>query len=231
MTPHTLSTSLPEPVLEGIAGAVASIGVCGEFPAIERGAVHRLLDDAAADRYPEAGRYVRAKLALVCAYATLPIARDLPELAAEAEGVVDLAVATMHGDGDPDVLEARTEQLTDQVDDLLGAPGCDPRAVYALLACAAAVGTLLYDTTPEEIAADPLETDPADWDASFLSSLAITGGASWECLDGADERRRFWAWYLEEALPYAWDAQQVLEPRPAVAGLAIDGVRGGTIAP
>ncbi|WP_456789878.1 Imm5 family immunity protein [Cellulomonas sp. P5_C5] len=208
---------VPPPVTAAIADAVASIGPDGELPAAARGRVHRAVDAAARELHPDAGRYVRTTLALVCAYATLGQARSRPDLFADAEGVADVVTAALNGDADDDELEDLTESLTARVEDGLGSGQIEPRALYALLACVAAAGTLLYDTPLEDLAAEPAEADPADWDAAFLSSLAFTGGALWEGVGDPAERRRFWLWYLETALPYAWDPDHPMLPYPPVS--------------
>lgn len=57
---------------------------------------------------------------------------------------------------------------------------------------------------PVEDAATELQTDPESWDACFLASLAISGGATWDDSGDSTKRRRFWDWYLESAIPEAF---------------------------
>ena len=48
---------------------------------------------------------------------------------------------------------------------------------------------------------------PDEWGAEFYSSLAHSGSAVWEEKGGADARSKFWLWYLDKAVPHAWNVE------------------------
>lgn len=51
------------------------------------------------------------------------------------------------------------------------------------------------------------DMDSEDWEPSFFASVAVAGGAIWEASGDSNARRRFWTWYLEEAVPRAYSAR------------------------
>jgi hypothetical protein len=57
---------------------------------------------------------------------------------------------------------------------------------------------------------DEADIYPEDWEASLYASMAISGGPVWEPAGDVEKRRRFWTWYLEEAVPRCY------VPRPEV---------------
>jgi hypothetical protein len=202
---------LPPTLVSGLVRAAAAIDADGELPAQARGRLHRLVEDAGRHIHPEAGRYVRAKLAITSAYAGLPALHRYPDLLHEAEQLVLAATATMAGEIDTETLEALHDASAARAADLLGV---DPRAAYALLACTAAAATVLYDPPLEELAVPEKEADPSGWEACFYASLACVGGATWEGVGDPRVRGRFWEWYLLVAVPFAWDADAPLVPYP-----------------
>jgi|GEM_PF-1161115 len=210
----TAAVDLPPALVSGLVRAAAAIDQDGELPASARGRLHRLVEDAGRHVHPDAGRYVRAKLAVTCAYASLAHLRAHPDLLREAEQLAGAAVAGMGGEISPDALEAQHDAVAAHATSLLGAPGVDPRVVYALMACTAAARTVLDDPPLEELAVAEKEADPADWEACFCASLAATGGATWEGVGDPRVRGRFWEWYLLVAVPFAWDPDAPLVPYP-----------------
>jgi hypothetical protein len=77
-------------------------------------------------------------------------------------------------------------------------------------AAANVVTTALNDERfdPQQIEADVMDDDldPYEWDASLYASAAAAGGFTWETGSDATRRREFWQWYLNEAVPGAWEA-------------------------
>ncbi|WP_395243929.1 Imm5 family immunity protein [Agromyces sp. MMS24-K17] len=201
----TTSERMPPALTAELARAAAAIDDDGELPAPERGRMHRTIDDAARRIHPNAARYVRAKLALTCAQASLVHVNGSAELRAESEALLSAIAAAMRGDLDADTLETLHDSAAARTDDLLLSGSVDPRTAYALRAGVAAASTLLYDPEPDELGTPELESDPTDWEACFFTSLAATGGAVWDGIGDAVERRRFWEWYLAVAVPHAWD--------------------------
>ncbi|ANC31272.1 hypothetical protein I598_1724 [Isoptericola dokdonensis DS-3] len=218
--PVTSTTPLPGPLATGIEDATTSIDRDGELPAAARVRLHRVVETLGRQIHPEAARYVRAKLALTCASGGLGHLDEHPDLRAAAASLLRATAATMRGEHDVDELEARYETAVAHADDLLRSGSVAPTVVYTLLACAAAAATTLYDTDLDALGDGELRSDPSDWEACFLGSLAASGGATWEGVVGDREaRRRYWTWYLEVAVPHAWDpASPLLDPSlpPAV---------------
>jgi hypothetical protein len=78
------------------------------------------------------------------------------------------------------------------------------QAIYAGFACWAAARTVLLDPEPRTGVTSEREFDAEEWDASFLASLAYSGGATWE-VDAGDlrKRREYWMWFITSAVPEA----------------------------
>jgi hypothetical protein len=74
---------------------------------------------------------------------------------------------------------------------------------------AAALNDEQFDPNDEEDAQFLDEDyDPYDWDASFYASIAYAGGAPGDENSDLQRRKEFWEWYLKEAVPTAWEAQE-----------------------
>lgn len=78
-------------------------------------------------------------------------------------------------------------------------------AVYAGYSWWAVARDALAPETPSGQLVSELEIAPDEWSACFLASLAAAGGASWESVADNSQRRAFWEWYLNEAVPSAFD--------------------------
>lgn len=52
-------------------------------------------------------------------------------------------------------------------------------------------------------AATELDIPPDEWDSCFYSSLAASGGATWDGDGDTARRRAFWEWYAATAVPLA----------------------------
>jgi hypothetical protein len=209
------STPLPEPLVSGIGRALAAIDQDGELPAVARATLHRAVDALGQDIHPEAARYVRAKLALTCATQSLTHLREHPRLHESAEALLRHVAATMRGDLDVDDLEAEYDDAHAQAVELLQSGAVEPAVGYALLSCAAAASTVVYDTDLDGLGVGEIRADPADWEACFFASLAACGGATWEGVGTRDARRHYWEWYLGTAVPHAWDPETPLLPLAA----------------
>ena len=214
----TAPPALPPSLHTALAAAAAAIGPDGDLPASARGPLYEIVDEAARQIHRDAGRYVRAKLALASAYASLPYLLD-DELSAGGRSLTLATVGAMRGELDSDTLEEMYEASVAQWTGLLGSPDVDPRVVYALLACAGAAGTLLDDPDPEALSVPEKVADPSDWEPCFYASLACTGGAAWDGIGDPLVRRRFWEWYLFVAVPYAWDIGTPLDGGPPLPSL------------
>jgi hypothetical protein len=71
------------------------------------------------------------------------------------------------------------------------------------------------DTTRDEywaVAADEHlvlihpDVDLSEWHASFWASVAFAHGTPWNLASDAARRQAFWEWWLDEAVPTAWEA-------------------------
>ncbi len=77
--------------------------------------------------------------------------------------------------------------------------------VYAGMTVFAAINTILYDTNFDVVGENEKSVRPDDWDAGYYGALAFSGSAVWEEKGGDASRRLYWRWYLESAVPRAWD--------------------------
>ena len=75
------------------------------------------------------------------------------------------------------------------------------------MACFTAINTIMYDTNFDAVGENEKEISPEDWDPSFYASLAASGGAVWEIKNKVKERFEYWSWYLEVAIPRAWNIE------------------------
>ncbi len=57
--------------------------------------------------------------------------------------------------------------------------------------------------------------DSEEWDTHFYASIVYAEGAPWEESSNPERRKEFWEWYLNEAVPKAWDT-----PYPIQEGTA-----------
>jgi Immunity protein Imm5 len=77
-------------------------------------------------------------------------------------------------------------------------------------AAANTANTALHDEkfNPDDLEEDIFDDglDPYEWDASLYASAAYSAGFTWEDESNATRRREFWEWYLNEAVPSAWES-------------------------
>ncbi|AST89189.1 hypothetical protein CIG66_22735 (plasmid) [Ralstonia pseudosolanacearum] len=84
-------------------------------------------------------------------------------------------------------------------------------AAYSGMATFAAINTILYDTNFDLVGESEKGVPPDDWDASYYGSLAVSGSAVWEGKGGIEGRADYWRWYLDDAIPQAWDVVSQLK--------------------
>ena len=187
-----------------IQEAFMSIGVDGDLPRAWRLRLRLALIDSADNPVDGAQRWVA--LEARCARHTWPVwCARFPDdnrpvlLLGEAE-------AASQSESGRQVALQHFETVKTLLDGLfdLGDEYFD--AIYAGFSCWAAARAALFQSS-DLVAATELEVDPELWDSCFYSSLAASGGATWEDGDGdANLRRRFWEWFLVTALPEAASA-------------------------
>ena len=104
------------------------------------------------------------------------------------------------------VFQRQLASFHTKLDDLSGTVPF--RAIYAGWACMrAAEDNIAYEIEGKEGVEYPeseqgeYEISPEEWSPCYFASLVESGGAVWE--DGADSeaRKKFWIWYLLEAIP------------------------------
>lgn len=208
--------NMPDELASTLSNAANSIDQNGELPASERLKIHQRMEDSLRNIHENAGYYARAKLAIACAYYSLHFMEAYPPLKIKAEGLLENAIAALKRQYDMDQLESEKEVLHTDSIDVMTKDAPYIKAVYAGLSCVAAANTSLYDDDLETIGLNEKAADPQDWEASFLSSLACCGGAVWEDEGDNQKRREFWSWYLNQAIPFAWDTESPLIPYPPV---------------
>ena len=82
---------------------------------------------------------------------------------------------------------------------------------YTIYAAFAAVGSLnvaLHDEEfdPEEIDENLSDRDLDDWDPAFYAACAYAGSFPWGDSPDPSKPQEFWEWYLQMAIPQAWDS-------------------------
>jgi hypothetical protein len=92
----------------------------------------------------------------------------------------------------------------------LGKLGGVPVAVgyAAARALTTALSDEFFDPADLESKLDQ-DLDPYEWDTGYYASIACAGGAPGEDTSDAKARREFWQWYVQEAAPKAWAAEQL----------------------
>jgi hypothetical protein len=207
---------IPAELSEILAEAEKSINDNGELTAANRLRVHQVMENLLSKIHPNAGHYTRAKLAIACSYSSLHLIDVYPNEKQKAERVLKNSIDTLQGKYDSDVLESENEMLyTDSVNLMNEAKPFVP-AVYGSFACNAAVNTVLYDSDFDSLGIDEKISAPEDWDASFYASIAHCGAAVWEGTGDNSKRKLFWLWYLNQAIPFAWDTDIPINEWPAV---------------
>lgn len=131
-----------------------------------------------------------------------------------AASLLETARQYLSGEINADAARAASDHFWSRLDGLI-ARGVDPAAVYVGYAAAKVRSLALndqYGIVPEDEEEASSATqrdedlDPYMWDASFYASSAAAGGMPWEDGSSRERRNAFWRWYLDEAVPAAWDA-------------------------
>jgi hypothetical protein len=160
------------------------------------------------------GLYRRYRLALACALKVVDRMKPYPDVFALAESMLAKGLMAMRGSFDLKLLQRETGALHTKVMDLFEHGEAAYVSAYAGFACVSALNTVLFDTDFDKAGADEMQIDPDDWDPSFSASLAMSGSAIWEKKGGNDLRRAFWQWYLNAAIPLAWEVTTPLSAVP-----------------
>lgn len=73
------------------------------------------------------------------------------------------------------------------------------------MAAYSAINTISCDTNFDMVGESERNIPSDDWDAGYYAALAVSGSAIWEAKRGTERRRSYWLWYLQNAVPLAWD--------------------------
>jgi hypothetical protein len=184
----------------------------GDFPAACREKILRVIEELSIVEHSNAGYLRRSRLALICAQASIVRVAKFENVNKVARAMIQNGQLALLGQCDLKMLEKQNGNFHTEVIDLLEY-GDDEAllAVYAGMACFSAINTILYDTNFDLVGKYEKDVPPDDWDPSFYGSLAAAGSASWEMKNGEAERSRYWRWYLETAIPKAWNIEMSLE--------------------
>lgn len=204
-------THLPDPLRAAIEQARVMLASerAGDLPLALR---RRLW--AALGPLDTEGRKRRARLAIASARHVLPAWDAAYPGDGTPERLLALAEAVIAGSAD-EVSCARYRALALSHFDSLSSLAAAPIVVAAGYAAAQALAAALFDEAfdPERIdpAVSDNELDPMERDASYLAAVVSAGGPPWHSSTSAARRRAFWEWWLHEAVPAAWSADETTE--------------------
>jgi hypothetical protein len=211
-----INKAIPASLVSTLQRAALAIDDDGELPSAVRGRIFqqiRVLSDAHAG-----AAYLRqARLALACGLEVVGYLKGYPAPLAFAQAMLANGINTLDGLYSLAALQKDNETFQSVVVSLFEEGDAAFSPVYAGLACYSAINAVLHDATAVSERGDALP--PEDWDVGYYSSLAVSGSAVWEGKGGAAARRTFWYWYLEQAIPGAWDLREPLLRLPV--GLSV----------
>jgi hypothetical protein len=194
----TIPTSLSSFLTDAVA--YVSNAPDGNLPLGYREAVYVRLGP----RRSEHGRRRRARLALAAARAAERVSRD-EAYASDLFDRATVAAARFMSERLPHG-SAPAEALWDEV----AAIRTQSRAVDAATAAVLAAITATHDETFHAGSIElgkPDDINIANGDAAYFAARAIAGPAT-DPRSDADARRRFFLWWLQEAVPQAWLSEE-----------------------
>ncbi|MCA8107973.1 Imm5 family immunity protein [Burkholderia sp. BCCIQ04A] len=196
---------IPQHLTNALSTAATSITAEGELPAATRKDLLQLIEALSVTEHADAGYLRRARLAVICAREVLGRLSPYPSVLTAAEAILASGIDALSGKCDFPTLEIANGEYHTKVIDLFqhGEPAFV--SVYAGMAVFSAMNTILYDTNFDVVGESEQSVPPDDWDAGYYGALAVSGSAIWEAKGGAERRRSYWLWYLQNAAPVAWD--------------------------
>lgn len=158
-----------------------------------------------------AGLRRRTRLAILTAQKVISIWRlSFPENN-QPEFMLATTEEYMKGQADYKTAWKRQNQFWGELDNLKAYAVKYSPSVNVGYAAAVVVSTALNDEQfdPQQLESDvsDRDLDVYDWDASYLACAAYAGGASWQPESDDNRRREFWEWYINEAVPSAWNSE------------------------
>ncbi len=146
------------------------------------------------------GQHLCLQLMVQCAEKTLNIWEETsPDNHAPHELLGNLHLALSQGN-ELSVLKQQADRFYLFLDDHMGQEKWDYRACYAGWSCLSAVWSFLYGIDLDNHQSGEIDIDPDNWDASFYSSCAYCGGATWEKTGDSALRKEYWQWFLSAVL-------------------------------
>lgn len=197
--------SIPEQLAVELAVASSAIDESGELPSAVRKEVLQLVEKLSFAEHANAGYLRRARLAIICAREVLEHLSRYPARLMDARSILTKGMDALSGKYELRMLQQENGAFHTTVVDLLELGEEAFRSAYAGLTVVAAINTILYDTNFDLLGENEKTIPPDDWDVSYYGSLAASGSAIWEGKGGAENRRAYWRWYLDYAIPRAWD--------------------------
>jgi hypothetical protein len=196
-----------------ISNAKTLINADGELPAQVRGKILSLIEDLSKAEHDKAGYFRRARLALICANEVITLIQPQQTVFNSAKHLLANGVLALAGKYDLKELEKENGKHHTRTIDLTQVGESAFIAMYAAMSVFSAINAVLYDTNFDVVDLSEKDVPPDDWDASFYASLAKSGSAIWENKGGAANRSEYWNWYLDIAVPLAWDVVTPIPPR------------------
>ncbi|WP_083266059.1 Imm5 family immunity protein [Burkholderia lata] len=207
-------TKNPNELTTALSLSLAAITADGELPANTRRDLLRLIEGLSAAEHADAGYLRRARLAMLCAEEVIDRLSPYASVLTAARTILTNGTDALAGKYELARLERDNGEYHTQVIDLFEYGEAAFVPVYAGMTVFAAINTILYDTNFDLVGENEKSVRPDDWDVGYYGSLAISGSAIWEAKGGGASRRSYWRWYLEDAVPRAWDVLAPLQVRP-----------------
>ncbi len=167
------------------------------------------------EEQPEGSGYRRrARLSILCVQYVLPVwdaahldandlnTNDIDNMSPQQ--MLEVAEGVLAGQVSQQQARQANQRFSSVVEGILMST---PTAAYVGYASISAVAVAVHDYDPEV----PLDYDdgdltPDDWDDSYYADLAASGGEPGEDNSSNQRRREFWQWYLEQAVPQAYES-------------------------
>lgn len=197
--------NVPQKLTDGLSSAQALITPDGELPAPVRRGVLQLIEELSSAEHADAGYLRRARLAIICAGEVVDRLSPYVDVLATARTLLASGIDALAGKHDLSVLQRQNDEYHTKVVDLFEHGEVAFVPVYAGMAVFSAINTILYDTNFDVVGESEKGVPPDDWDAGYYAALAVSGSAIWEAKGGTERRRSYWLWYLQNAVPPAWD--------------------------
>lgn len=157
------------------------------------------------NRRSDIGHRRRFKLAQTCVSRVLPIWQNAFPANEGVNEMLTLAQQVMNKELEKEAAKTTAYNYWSEVDSLDVETEKQSRAMSVGYASVNVVYVAVRDEIFNEQMEDDLDADPYDWDTSFHAFLAYTGFGS-EHPETIEKNKEFWSWYLDEAIPLAYQS-------------------------